>query len=296
MLGADPTQLRELARSMATSKEQLDTAARELHGALSKARWQGPDSDRFRQRWATSLRPTLRSAGAGLADAAAMLAAQADEQLAASAADGGTTAGSPGAPANPASPANPGSSGAERNWSDAFTDPDYQHAPGGIEFALEKFLGGDGSNTSTMANAFKFVADKFGWNLSLADLETYMPKLDKAVKFGSRVLAGVGLVFGVLDIWSGLENQDPFRIADGGISALLSGAAIAATVTGVGAPVGIAIGAVALLWSGASLISGDVPLTKRMWDGGAALVGGVRDAASAVRDGIGWVSGRLGFG
>ncbi len=290
MLGADPIQLRELARSMSTSREQLDSAARDLHSALSRARWHGPDSDRFRQRWATNLRPTLRSAGAGLADAASLLAAQANEQETASAADGGTTTGSP------SSPTDPGASGDERNWSDAFTDPNYQHAPGGIEFVLEKFFGGDGASASGTVNALKFVADKFGWNLSLADLETYMPKLNTAVKIGGRVLGGIGAVFGALDIWSGIENKDPFRIADGGIAAALSVAAIAATATGVGAPVGIAIGAVLLLWAGASFISGDVPLTKRIWDGGAAVVGGIRDAASAVGDGIGWVGGKLGFG
>lgn len=291
MLGADPIALRELAKSMATSQQQLDSAARDLHSALGRVRWQGPDSDRFRQRWASNLRPTLRSAAAGLSDAAALLKAQATEQETASAADGG----SPGTPTTPG-PATPGTGGEERNWSDAFTDPNYQHAPGGIEFLLEKYFGGDGSGASGLANALKLVADKFGWNLSLADLETHMPKLDKAVKIGGRVLGVLGAAFGALDIWSGIENKDPFRIADGGIAAALSVAAIAATATGVGAPVGIAIGAVSLLWAGASMISGDVPLTKRIWDGGAAVVGGVKKAASAVADGVGWVGSKLGFG
>lgn len=287
MIGADPAQMRELAKAMSQSGQQLDNTARELHAVLAGARWRGADSERFRQRWASNLRPTLRTAGAGLEEAAKLLSAQADEQETASAADGGS------APGTPSTPAAPGDS---KDWSDAFTDPNYQHAPGGIEFVLEKFFGGDGSSASGLANALKFVADKFGWNLSLADLETYMPKLDKAVKVGGKVLGGIGAVLGVLDIWSGIENKDPFRVADGGVAAALSIAAIAATATGVGAPVGIAIGAVGLVWGIASMISGDVPLTKRIWDGHMAVLGGVKDAANAVGDGLGWLGGKLGFG
>ncbi len=287
MIGADPAQMRELAKAMSRSGQQLDNVARELNAALGGTRWRGADSERFRQRWASNLRPTLRTAGAGLEDAAKLLAAQADEQETASAAEGGSA---------PAGANTPAAAGDGKDWSDAFTDPNYKHAPGGVEFVMEKFFGGDGAATSGIVNALKFVADKFGWNLGLADFEKYMPKLDKAIKVGGRVLGVAGALLGALDIWSGIENKDPFRVADGGIAAALSVAAIAATATGVGAPVGIAIGAVGLVWGIASMISGDVPLTKRIWDGGAAVVGGVKDAANAVGDGIGWLGGKLGFG
>lgn len=290
IIGADPAQMRELAKAMSHSGQQLENAARELQAVLGGVRWRGADSERFKQRWSSNLRPTLRTAGAGLEDAAKLLAAQADEQETASAADGGS------APGTPSAPAAPGATGESKQWSDVFTDPNYQHAPGGIEFVMEKFFGGDGATTSGIVNALKFAADKFGWNLSLADLETYMPKLDKAIKVGGKVLGVAGALLGALDIWSGIENKDPFRVADGGIAAALSVAAIAATATGVGAPVGIAIGAVGLVWGIASMISGDVPLTKRIWDGGAAVVGGVKDAANAVGDGLGWLGGKLGFG
>lgn len=285
MIGADVAQMRDLAKTMTLSGRQLDNVSKSLHTAVSQTGWHGPDSDKFRQQWATRLRPVLRSAGASIEEASKLLSAQADEQETASADTGG------GAPNG-----QPDSPSADKDWSDVFTDPNYQHAPGGIQFMMDKFFGADGAATAGMVNALKFAADKFGWNLSLADLKTQMPKLFTAMKWAGRALGVVGVFLGGLDIWSGIENKDPFRVADGSISAALSIAAIAATATGVGAPVGIAIGAVGLVWGIASMISGDVPLTKRIWDGGAAVVGGIKDAANAVGDGLGWLGGKLGLG
>lgn len=49
-------------------------------------------------------------------------------------------------------------------------------------------------------------------------------------------------------------------------------------------------------WGLLGMISGDVPVTKRIWDFGAGVVGGVKDVASGVSDAVGWVGGKLGFG
>lgn len=282
MIGADPVQLRELAKVMSGTREQLDSTVRELHAAVVKTGWKGPDSERFKARWNSTLRPTLRSTGAKLEDAAKLLVAQAAEQVEASAAKDFA--------APPRVPQNPPTGNDGKKWSDVFTDPNYQHAPGGLEFVWEKFFGGDGAGGSTFTNAMKWVADKFMWNLSLADdLAKYMPTFNKILGVGGKALAGLGIVLGGLDIWSGIENKDPFRIADGTISAGLSAASLVLMGSVVGAPAGVIVGAVGLAWGIASLISGDVPLTKRIWDGGAAVVGGVKDAA-------GWLGSKLGFG
>jgi hypothetical protein len=44
------------------------------------------------------------------------------------------------------------------------------------------------------------------------------------------------------------------------------------------------------------MMSGDVPVTKRIWDFGAGVVGAAKDVASGTRDALGWVGGKLGFG
>ena len=118
MIGADPAQirrrsaqLRELAKTMSLSGQQLDKVAASLQGAVAHSRWQGPDSERFRQQWASQIRPTLRSSGAGLEDVPKLLLAQAAEQETASS-DNSGGAGS-------------GAGSEGRSWDDIFTDPNY---------------------------------------------------------------------------------------------------------------------------------------------------------------------------
>ncbi len=306
MLGADLESLRDLAHVANLSGQDLDQTATTLQSAVTRTRWAGFDADSFRSRWASNMRPTLRTASASLENMSRLLLAQADEQERASSDTGGGngSGGGSGGSGGSGSSGGGGGGGASggtdgtnglvdgNGWDDAFTDPNYEHAPGGLEWGFEKLGGEDGSQFQGVTNALKFVADKFTFDIGLAnpkDFAAVMPEFASTMKGVGRGLAGLGIVLGGLDIASGIANEDPFRVADGGISAALSTAALAATATGVGAPVGIAIGAVSLVWGLASMISGDVPLTKRIWDGGAAVVGGIKDAA-------GWLGGKLGFG
>lgn len=301
MLGADLESLRDLARAANLSGQDLDQTATTLQSAVTRTRWAGFDADSFRSRWASNMRPTLRTASASLENISRLLLAQADEQEQASSDTGGGGSGSGGSGCSGGGGGGGTSGGAgpgggasvdENGWDDAFTDPYYEHAPGGLEWGFEMLGGEDGSQFQGVTNAFKFVADKFSFDIGLAnakDLAAVMPEFASTMKGVGRGLAGLGIVLGGLDVASGIVNEDPFRVADGGISMALSTAALAATATGVGAPVGIAIGAVSLVWGLASMISGDVPLTKRIWDGGAAVVGGVKDA-------VGWLGDKLGFG
>lgn len=99
MLGADPEQLRELANLFGESSALLDSSATRLHPAIMNARWGGPDADRFRNEWASRIRPQLGTVRDLLTGTSRELVTQAREQEDASAAydiGGGGVPGGPG--------------------------------------------------------------------------------------------------------------------------------------------------------------------------------------------------------
>lgn len=299
-IGADIAQLRTLSKSLGQSGTRLKSVESTVNALVQTAAWKGIDGDAFRSEWASSLRPMLNTAAVTLQNQSQVLLAQANEQETASGATG--TAPAPG-PAQSTQAA--GAAG--RNWGDAFTDPHYVHAPSGLEWLLEKSGVEDGNGAAGMASALQFVADKFSWNLDLAKVEAGTSKFFDAMKGVSKGLVGLGIVLGGLDIASGIENRDPFRVADGAVGGGLAVAAAVAAATGVGLPVAAAIGGAGLLWGLASMASGNVPVTKRIWDFGSGVVGGVKDMGTGVANGVkdlaegakgavGWVGGRLGFG
>lgn len=296
LYGADIAQLRALSKSMDQSGARLRTVESTVNSMVQSAAWKGPDGDTFRSEWTATLRPLLNKSSTALQAQSRALLGQADEQERASGAagagggnDGGGTSGGSGN-------GGAGGTGSPRNWSDAFTDPGYEHAPSGVEWLLEKFGADDGSRTSDIAGALVLVADKFNWNLDLANVQAGVSKFFDAMKIAGKGLTVLGGVLGVLDIASGIENRDPFRVADGVVGGGLAVAAGVAAATGVGLPVAAAIGAAGLVWGFASMVSGDVPVTKRIWDFGAGVVGGVRDLAGGAADAAGWVGAKLGFG
>lgn len=287
--GADIAQLRTLSKSLGQSGNRLKTVESTVNSLVQSAAWKGSDGEKFRSEWSSSLRPMLNSAAATLQSQSQVLLTQANEQDKASGAGG--TAPEPGT-AQPTTGTGPA---AGRNWGDAFTDPDYEHAPSGVEWLLE--LGGrDGSGSSALANGLKFVADKFNWNIDLAQVEAGTSKFFDFMKGANRLLGVLGGAIGVLDVVSGIDGKDPFRIADGVIGGGLSIAAILATGTIVGAPAGVVLGAAALAWGVLGMMSGNVPVTKRIWDFGAGVVGGVKDLAGGAKDALGRAGGKLGFG
>ncbi len=93
----------------------------------------------------------------------------ADEQDQASNTNGGGASGPGASQPRPGQPTpEPGTP--ERQWTDAFTDPHYEHAPSGLEFLLEKWVD-NGSSASDITSALQFVADKFTWNIDLANVD-----------------------------------------------------------------------------------------------------------------------------
>lgn len=273
-----------------------------VNSLVKSAVWKGTDGDKFRSDWASSLRSMLNQASESLNSQSKVLLGQAKDQERASSAGGGLTSSpAPGAPASESSPVQ------ERNWNDAFTDPNYEHAPSGLEWLLEKWGADDGSGASKITSALQFVADKFSWNIDLAKVEAGTSKFFDSMKVVGKGLVVLGMGLGVLDIMSGYESRDPFRVADGAVGGGLALAAGIAAATGVGLPVAAAIGGVGLLWGLASMASGDVPVTKRIWDFGSGVVGGVKDLADGAvggvkdladgaKDTLGWLGGKLGFG
>ncbi|WP_461187310.1 hypothetical protein [Arthrobacter sp. Z4-13] len=264
-----------------------------MNSLVQSSVWKGTDGDRFRSEWSSTLRPMLSKASESLRSQSTSLLKHADEQEQAS-------GGGSDSPAVPSGSGGSTGSGAgsrpDRTWGDAFTDPDYQHAPSGIEWLLEKFGVGDGDAASGIATALLFVADKFNWNLELAQVQAGVSKFFDFMKGAGKVLGVLGGAIGVLDVLSGIEGKDPFRIADGLIGGGLSVAALLATGTIVGAPAGVVLGGLALGWGLLGMMSGDVPVTKRIWDFGSGMVGAVKDVASGAQDALGWVGGKLGFG
>ncbi|WLQ06808.1 WXG100 family type VII secretion target [Arthrobacter oryzae] len=300
--GADIEQLRALSKSLGQSGTRLKNVESSVNSLVQSAAWKGSDGDKFRTEWTSTLRPMLNRSSESLNSQSKVLLAHASEQERAS--EGGGTTSSPGpaapAPVSPAqgapAPASQSTPAAVRNWGDAFTDPNYEHAPSGLEWLLEKWGADDGSGASKITSALQFVADKFSWNIDLAKVEAGTSKFFDSMKVVGKGLVVLGMGLGVLDIMSGYENRDPFRVADGAVGGGLALAAGIAAATGVGLPVAAAIGGAGLLWGLASMASGDVPVTKRIWDFGSGVVGGVKDLANGAKDALGWAGGKLGFG
>jgi hypothetical protein len=295
--GADIDELRTLSRSLAQSGSSLKRVESTVSSLVQSAAWKGADGDRFRSEWSSTLRPMLSRTSESLQDQATSLLKHADEQEMAS--DAGADAGSASLPQGSGGSTGTGSGAAtnpDRSWGDAFTDPDYQHAPSGIEWLLEKIGAKDGDQGSDIATALIFVADKFNWTLDLGQVEKGVSAFFDFMRPVGKGLGILGGAIGALDIASGIEGKDAFRFADGVIGGGLSVAAVFATGTIVGAPAGLVLGGLALGWGLLGMMSGNVPVTKRIWDFGAGVVGAVKDVAGGTKDALGWVGGKLGFG
>ncbi|MGN5733522.1 WXG100 family type VII secretion target [Arthrobacter psychrochitiniphilus] len=80
MLGADPEELRALATLFQKHSAALDQTSNDLNPTIMRARWNGPDAQRFRQDWTSRLRPQIKSASTMFTETSEKLQAQAQEQ------------------------------------------------------------------------------------------------------------------------------------------------------------------------------------------------------------------------
>ena len=91
-IGADPQALDELAAEFRRASCRIDAVVTETGRALRRARWDGPDADRFERDWQVGHRVRLGSCAAACRTLATRLTTQADDQRRAS------TGGSSGPP------------------------------------------------------------------------------------------------------------------------------------------------------------------------------------------------------
>ena len=91
-VGADPDDLRALARTLRSAAGQLDDLSIGLARRTRSAGWRGPDADAFELSWHSRHRPALHASSSGLSDLARRAEHQAAEQERASSADSSRTA------------------------------------------------------------------------------------------------------------------------------------------------------------------------------------------------------------
>jgi hypothetical protein len=95
--GMDTAQVRAHARRLRGAADLLEACRRRLDASVTGTAWSGPDAEAFRLRWTELSGGALRAVSADLASQGEVAGAQADDQDAASCAEGGP--GAPGAPA-----------------------------------------------------------------------------------------------------------------------------------------------------------------------------------------------------
>ena len=91
-VGADPDDLRALARTLRSAAGQLDDLSIGLARRTRSAGWRGPDADAFESSWQSRHRPALHASSSGLSDLARRAERQAAEQVRASSASGSLSA------------------------------------------------------------------------------------------------------------------------------------------------------------------------------------------------------------
>lgn len=294
MIGADPDQLIALAKTMEVSGSNLKQISTTLTNVISQARWNGPDSDRLKQKWHGSMRVTLQTTGDKLSQLSSTLLAQANDQIAASAAYA--------APAAPSA----GQGGGDSWWNPSSPGWTVGGALGeklGINFGnwntssglLAGLLGVASGAKIWQAGNAGILAESTGslkWLKSAQLLEGMqgagiLKALNAATRVG-QVGAGFGIATGVIDAYAGIQQGDGYRAADGVITAVLSGASL------VPGPVGWVAAGLGAGWAVGQYFSGDVPLSKRIvdfgkstWDGAVDVANKVGEAGGKILDDIG---------
>ncbi|ALV46264.1 hypothetical protein MB46_12995 [Arthrobacter alpinus] len=296
MIGADPDQLRDLAKTMESSGSKLKHVAASLNSVIANARWNGPDSEKFRGQWNNGMRKTLHSTGLMLAEHSNLLKVQADEQEKTSAVD----SGGPGSAGGSGGPGGSGGSG-----------------PGGSDSPLQGLVDANGNPIYQTGNLVATIGGTFASNLLSkmvdAGLLRKMPwsllsaeagQLGQYVK-GTQLLNGlsmVGRAAGVLSVIgggvqfaNGYINGDTNQMIDGGVTTVLAVGSFIPVVGPAFAVAGIA-------WAGLGLLSSSLGYgsTSEMIGAGAQWVGdkaadGAKwlgeETANVAKKAWGWLSG-----
>lgn len=280
MIGADPEQLLALAKTMESSGNALKQAAMTIGGAVAHARWNGPDSERFRVQWNNGMRAKLNNTASLLSTNATLLKSQANEQTTASAAGGGAFPSKSGGDGG-------GGDGDDRgllgDLVDANGNPIYQGlnmlaSTAGIfaDNLLGKMIQG-GLLRKLPWSVLGARAGQLGQYFKGTQLLNGLSMLGRA----SGVLSVIG---GVMQFSDGFINGDGNKMLDGGIS----------TVLGVGSfipVVGPAFAIAGVAWAGLGMLSSSLGYnsTSEMVGAGAQWLG--RETANVAKKAWGWLTG-----
>lgn len=284
--GADPEQLRILARSFGTAGQQLAGVGTTVHGLARTEAWRGSDAEDFRAAWNRGTRPQLTAVARLLEEAARTLRENAAAQESTSEAGTGSMHAQGAGPSVPAGPgrtaAGPGTGPDSRDWADrAIADtaavqawPPYgagSTAVSGAGFAGDMLV-------SKMAEA-GLVTSKGG---QLAEVG-YIRGMQtvNGVRLAGQGASVLGIIGGGAQLYEGITSGNTYEAVDGGITAVLSTGAL------VGGPAAPAFAAAGLVWGGAGLLASSLGYssTSAMFkDAGAAVYNAGKDAVEGVVD------------
>ncbi|MUK01721.1 hypothetical protein GM708_07100 [Vibrio cholerae] len=274
MIGADPTALRALAQTMSVSGISLSTIDQQVSAVLGRVGWQGQDAQRFRSEWNSSIRPKLQDSASLLREKSRVLLADADEQ---------DTASDQGGGANGQSPAGGGGTGAAGQNQDTLLET--LAGWGGDLGAWPPFQLGALATSTAGFGAERLLNAMRNANLLTTTLGQ-MPEVGyirgtqslNALRIAGNAAAGLGILTGAAQAYEGFQSGDGHAVADGTITAILAGGSIAPT------PAAPFFAAASLVWAGAQILSGDVPVTERITDFAGDAVDTLGEAGESVSD------------
>ncbi len=84
LLGLDPVQMAQLAKTMRSEADAIDSSAKKIDGKLRSTWWKGKDSDKFKGQWDGKHRKSINEAARSLREAAEHITKQVGEQRQAS--------------------------------------------------------------------------------------------------------------------------------------------------------------------------------------------------------------------
>lgn len=244
ILGADPQELRDLAKDFSHAARQLTQLSTALTQRVNRqGGWTGPDSERFRNDWNVSLRPKIAAANKCFDSTAEALLRNAQEQdQASSSADVG---GSPGLPFSPGTPGFP-------------SLPDFPggtHPPGLPSGPLTNSILGSGESLATWYTAL--VGGTNALNLAgTLRLSGSFASLEKAMNF-SRLAGAFGSLddFAAGGNWGALAQRASLLMGDGAIAAKLG--SLAGPLSTAGRILGPAGAVLGVLTVGTDIAKGD---------------------------------------
>lgn len=205
MVGADPDALDRLAADFDRSAGALESTAVRVRASVHANPWSGPKATRFRHDWDQRHGPLLKRTAVALRAAAKQLRLQAQEQRQASSAGGGAISGMRG--------------GADAHGSGTSRGSDRLNA---TVAALMAALGVGRDLAQNLVDALDERLQRTGLTAATRDM-ILDSRLTTTLRLSGKLLTIVGVVQGVGDVWSGLQEDDEGKRLRGALSLSAAG-------------------------------------------------------------------------